>query len=579
VGVSRRQAIAAMAGASTVAAVGVATRAWIGHRPLSLPAQVQQAVTRLTPPRSAVRVELDVSQPLRWISPLIYGVSVAGAEDLAAAGASLNRWGGNPNTRYNWVLGNVWNTARDWQFNNYGWTDGQPPETQASSAADDFVKHNRATGVESLITVPAIGWVARDGLVDSRSSGVPAHGAPPNGQQADAIEGYNPTDNRNRTSVRSMPRKGAPFVDQPDPGGTTVYQDEWVAHLVRRFGTADRRGVRYYAIDNEPDLWSETHTDISPVEQGYQSMVDTFLEYAGAVKDVDPSARVAGPALSGWTPLLYSPLDRGTDNFRTHRERRDHGDTPFLPWWLERVREQDDVNGRRTLDVLDVHWYPQGDGVYTGATDADTNALRLRSTRSLWDPSYTDESWIRDTVQLIPRLRAWIDEAYPETGIGIGEWNWGADSTINGALAIADVLGIYGREGVEYATYWTAPKANTPGAAAFRLYTNYDGHGQQFGDLALGARVDAGPDDATVYASQDSASRDVIVLAINKRDNPLQASFRVNGANVTTGRCYSLAPDAPSAIVDNGVMSIDGTPVTLPAASVTLLRIPTSSDG
>ncbi len=201
-----------------------------------------------------------------------------------------------------------------------------------------------------------------------------------------------------------------------------------------------------------------------------------------------------------------------------------------------------------------MHWYPQGNGVFGGATDPDTNALRLRSTRSLWDVTYTDESWIRDTVNLIPRLRGWIDTAYPDTGLGIGEWNFGADTSINGALAIADVLGIFGREGVEYAAYWTSPKPDSPGAAAFRLFTNYDGQGQQFGDLALAVQCDASPDYATVYASQDSASREVTVVAINKGANPLQASFQVRGTGLSMGRLHT--PRTGCTVHDRGRRSI-----------------------
>ena len=31
---------------------------------------------------------------------------------------------------------------------------------------------------------------------------------------------------------------------------------------------------------------------------------------------------------------------------------------------------------------------------FGNGNDPATNALRLRSTRALWDPSYVDESWI-----------------------------------------------------------------------------------------------------------------------------------------------------------------------------------------
>src|SRR4029450_12926784 len=100
---------------------------------------------------------------------------------------------------------------------------------------------------------------------------------------------------------------------------------------------------------------------------------------------------------------------------------------------------------------------PQGKGLYPGRVDADANARRLRATRALWDPTYTDESWIAEPVQLLPRLKEWIAAGYPGTKIGISEWNFGVDSDINGALAIADALGIYGREEVYMANYWAYP--------------------------------------------------------------------------------------------------------------------------
>ncbi len=71
----------------------------------------------------------------------------------------------------------------------------------------------------------------------------------------------------------------------------------------------------------------------------------------------------------------------------------------------------------RILDVLDVHVYPQADNVQMpdgpdsaggGATDRKTNDLRFRTTRSLWDRDYVDESWIKEAVYLLPRMRELI---------------------------------------------------------------------------------------------------------------------------------------------------------------------------
>ena len=120
----------------------------------------------------------------------------------------------------------------------------------------------------------------------------------------------------------------------------------------------------------------------------------------------------------------------------------------LVPWYLHQLRAWQAKHGKRLLDVLDEHYYPQADGVSLApAGDAATQALRLRTTRSLWDPTYIDESWISDTapggvaVALIPRLRGWVAAEYPGTRLGISEYDFGGLESLNGALAQADVLG------------------------------------------------------------------------------------------------------------------------------------------
>jgi hypothetical protein len=586
-GISRRRLI--LLGVS--AAVGSATGC-------AVPPVARRRASASGPaaPPAAATLRVALAEDGRPISRLIYGVAHAGAAGLDATGARLHRWGGNPNTRYNWVRGSAWNAARDWEFRNYG---DDPPGVAPgpSSAADAFVALTRSKGAEVFLTVPAMGWVAADADPAKRSTGVPPEGGTPLGEGGEAIRGYDPAANRAATSVRSRPRKGAPFDDRPDPGLGEVYQDEWLAHLVRRFGPADAGGVRYVAVDNEPDLWGETHTDVHPVRPSYDDLLDVFLAYATAIKDVDPTVQVAGPALSGWTALFDSPRDRGAGRSALGRvarrlplgdgalpapDRQAHGGEPFLSWWLDQVRRHDERAGRRTLDVLDVHWYPQASGVYTGGTpaptDPATSALRLRSTRSLWDGGYADESWIGQPVRLVPRLREWIDRAYPGTRLAIGEWNWGADKTVNGALAIANVLGIFGREGVDLAAYWTAPEPGTPGALAFALYTSYDGRGSGFGDRALPATSSA-PDDVAVYASREQASGTAVLVVVNQRpDATIPATVELAGTAGTEGRTarlYRYGAAEPGAILDLGERPLEGSRLRLdlPAYSASLIRI------
>jgi hypothetical protein len=45
-------------------------------------------------------------------------------------------------------------------------------------------------------------------------------------------------------------------------------------------------------------------------------------------------------------------------------------------------------------------------------------------------------------MNLIPRLKSWVNTYYPNTKTAITEYNWGAEGHINGATTQADVLGI-----------------------------------------------------------------------------------------------------------------------------------------
>ena len=76
-----------------------------------------------------------------------------------------------------------------------------------------------------------------------------------------------------------------------------------------------------------------------------------------------------------------------------------------------------------------------------------------------------------------PRFHEWVDKNYPGTKIAITEYNFGGLEAMNGALAQADALGIFGRERLDLATLWGPPKPDQPGAFAFRMFRNYDGKG------------------------------------------------------------------------------------------------------
>lgn len=523
-----------------------------------------------------VLVSVDVLATAQPISPLIYGISDSGGARpyFKDMGVSVVRWGGNARTRYNWEI-NASNAAADWEFRNL-----EKGNTTPGSAAVGFHRLNSAAGAQSLIAVPLIGWVAKDRDSDTRSLSTPDSVGLPVATGSDAILGYDPAENRAQTSVASFARKPGPLEYPPDLSDGSVYQDEWIEYLRTELGGAKNGGVQFYEMDNEPMLWSETHIDVRPAPVGFDSYLASFLEYAEAVKNVDPNAQILAPSVWGWTAYFYSALDKGGDNYGSALDRKDHGGLPFLPWFLGQVSQHDSNMGRRSLEYLSVHYFPQG-GVFSSDTSESAQAIRLRSTRALWDPTYEDDSWISGTeegpvVRLIPRLQQWLRQYYPGTKLAITEWNWGAEDHLTGGLAAADVLGVFGKEAVDLATHWGAPDEGSPVYWAYRMFRNYDGLGHGFGALSVPVEItwtNQPTDRFSAYGSVDADNRQLKLIMINKSpDAGLQAQLDLRGI-VSGGdiRIYQYRGEA-AGIVENAPLKQDGLgqPYELPPYSMTI---------
>ncbi|MCB0109210.1 MAG: glycoside hydrolase family 44 protein, partial [Caldilineaceae bacterium] len=394
--------------------------------------------------------------------------------------------------------------------------------------ADQWVARNHANGTASLITLPMIGYVAKDRNQSTCGYAVSKYGAQ---DDVDNESGF--------PNCGNGLRNGTPL--QADPLDTSIAIDEafvaaWVQHLQENVGV--NGPVNLYALDNEPDLWFETHRDVAPIGWKYDEFRDRSIRYAAAVKAADPNAKILGPDVHGWTYYWHGAYDGQREDWETPDDRNAHGGTPFVAWYLQQMAAYEAAQGTRLLDYLDLHFYPQNGVDQRDAGDANLQALRLRSTRSLWDPTYVDESWIAQAgpdggiVKLIPRMRAWVDQNYPGTKLALTEYNWGGLENINGALTQADLLGIFGREGLDLATLFDTPYGdgvftpNSPGAYAFRVYRNYDGAGSRFGETSVQA-VSSDQGKLAIYGAQRTADGAVTLVIINKSGAAQTATLTV----------------------------------------------------
>jgi len=494
-------------------------------------------------------IQVDATADRHPINPLIYGGSFTTGGKLPGGGVTLNRWGGNATTRYNW-LENASNRASDWYFESITELGATP-----SAGPDLFIDLTQYGKAEPMITIPTLGYVAKLtlGRENLASFSVAKYG-PQRGRDpfwADAGDG--------------MHFDGSPVTNDPNDANIPVdagYQQGWIEHLAGK-------GVHYLALDNEPSLWHVTHRDVHPAGATMDEVASKSIEMARRIKSVDQKLLVAGPEEWGWPGYFYSGYDQqwgAAHNWSSFPDRAAHGGQEYLPWLLDQFRRAETTYGRRLLDVFTVHYYPQG-GEFSNDVSQAMQLRRNRSTRSLWDPNYHDESWIDGKVMLIPRLKQWVAQYYPGTRVGITEYNWGAESHINGATTQADILGIFGREGLDLAARWTTPTPDTPTWRAIQIYGD-------FGDVSVRATAPS-PDELSAFAAVRTSDGKLTLMIVNK-------GFSASTANVALANFIAAGPaEAWQLTSENRIARIDDVVVSgaslstdVPAQSITLLVIP-----
>lgn len=461
-----------------------------------------------TPAKAAGNViRIDDKAAGTPINPFIYGSNEIGTMDGNGpsvdfdrkAGATIRRLGGNLMTPYNW-LNNSTNAGKDYRHANGAFLLGVldvPKEAWREPAAvvEAFLANSRSVGARSLLTLPLAGYVAAD--FDGEVT--PAQTAP---------------------SARFLPidwSARAAGDDQPARGESDdkVNIPALLERLVARHGGAGSGGVRGYYLDNEPGLWPETHPRIVPKPVTIKSLIDRSLRAAKAIKTADPGAYVLGPASWGATEYVDFVKAPDWDVYRSHGS--------FLGAYLDAFRQESERVGRRLLDALDLHWYPfNWRGTLFRTEDAALSGAILDAPRSFDEAGFCENSWVADALgcrphdglflPLLPSLKQIIDAKYPGTALSFGEFNFGGAGLLATGLAIADVLGRFGRFGVAFANHWGSLDGYI--GEAYRLYRQPDGSGERFGDTAL--PVTGAGADLSVFAARGQNSGRVSLIALNR---------------------------------------------------------------
>ncbi len=492
-------------------------------------------------------LSLDAASGRHPISPEVYGIASGVDANFAREIRLPNvRWGGDAATRYNWEVDSS-NAGFDWYFMGGSGQANPVP----SAGPDAFVQGFQSAGTQALLTVPIIPYVNKTAAWNC-SFPVSVYGA----QQS-----TNPYVHPNGDNCgNSLTAAGGQLTDNNiyanHVDNSVQLQQGWLQHLIARFGTGANGGVAYYQLDNEPFGWGNTHRDVEPGGASYATITALGEQYAAMIKQQDPSALVLGPSdftLGGWigNPQSQNGLYAGQ-------------------YYLQQMAAYQAAHGTRILDAFDEHYYPS-------FSDA---ASQLAATRTLWDPTYNGGTWVEQyffngPMQLIPRFKQWIAQYYPGTKLALSEYSIDSgQKQVTDALAEADVLGILGREGVDFANMWYPPAPTDPIAYSFRLFRNYDGAGAAFGETGIAAASTDGGQLA-VYGAPRAADGALTAVVINKTAGALQTTLSLANFNASSAKAWSYGGANLRAITALGGVSINNGQISynFPAYSATVFAI------
>ncbi len=516
-----------------------------------------------TPGATAADVTITVDPTkTKNISPLIYGLNFYTGVTGAPPRLTLDRAGGNRWTAYNWE-NNASNAGSDWgpySNDNYLSSSSVPGE-----AVRSFIAADQGLGMASLMTVQL------QGLVSADESGLVSVASPPDMTRFKTV----------------VDAKGSAFTLTPSTTDAFVYMDEFLWALDQKFPGKSIFGASpaqptFVSLDNEPELWNSTHLEVqgsTPVTS--DNYITKTINLTKALKNQFPDVQITGPVHYGFG---------GIYNWQGELSTTPDGANWFADKYLPALKTASDSYGKPLVDIYDFHWYSEAtDGstrvtTMTGSslTAAQVQAI-VQSPRSLWDPTFTENSWITNAVlsepiRLLPRLQSKIDTYFPGMKIAITEYDNGGDNHIAGTIAQADNLGIFGSQGVYAATMW--PLGTCPYImAGFRAFRGFDGASADFGDVSLQA-TSSKVQNVVAYVSLDSNTPGRVVIVAINRSTSSQVTTITGQTLSGTATLYQMTAtsaqgQSPVHPVMAGTMAASGTTltVTLPALSVTTIDV------
>lgn len=459
--------------------------------------------------QNVINANLDFSKT-KLINPNIYGYNQDQQNVNDPENWAIRRLGGNRLSVFNWENGASNSGHDNVTFTN----DNRIPsllaipwnnKDKAGEVYRFFHQENLDAGIGSIITFPIQGWVATDKLGSNLTS-------PPSVRWDQLVF-----------------KKGSAFNLNPDLNDGKVYLDESFNFLLQKFGkSTTQNGIKYIALDNEPALWDNTHEYIQPNPPTISEYISKLISAAKVIKTLDPDVKIIIGEFAGINIYDFS----NAVDWITLKDGYDW----FPSFLLDTLKKESDIFGQPLIDYFSFHFYPQHKVDATGefssggivvrnskSTQDYIRETRMDFSRSLWDDSYLEPSWLTNSKlngepnKILTRLQKSIDTYFPSTKIMIGEFDFGFDNDISHAIAIADFLGMAGQNNLSIATRWDLDYKNgsTYTNTAYQLFRNYDGSDASFGSSVVYSTFD-NKGDGSVWASLNNTENELHLIILNK---------------------------------------------------------------
>lgn len=490
-------------------------------------------------------VYVDENEKDGTISPYIFGLN---EDSVALNKVKINsiRQGGNRLSTYNWE-NNYSNAGND--------SDNKSDTYLANSNVPGKIVLNLSNKAENynikykLTTLQMMGYVAAD------KDGKVTEGEVAPSKRWKKVEA----------------RKNSELSLNPDSNDDAVYMDEYINYIMNKLGdSTSKTGIQGYSLDNEPSLWNNTHLLAHKEDVTMNEVISKSIELAKVIKEADKNADVFGPALCNIS--AYNSLDNEenakkadfVDDWQRLKEER--GYDWFIDYYLDEMKKASDECNVRLLDYLDIHYYSEA---------SDVPSKTLQSSRTLYDSSFKESSWIsstyKDILPILPKIQKSIDKYFPGTKIAVSEYGFKQNgNTISEGVAEVQYLTTFAKNDVGFATYFGgyAPYIYS----AINLFTDCNGNGEVEKNIVKSETQDYTK--VCTLATKDDNKLDII-LTNNDMKNTAKIKIKIKNSskNYKNAKIYGITKNTNEIAEFGTVSNIKNNEFSISIPSVSACRV------